>query len=102
RLSLTASLKSAQLSSNLLLMQSSVKSTATRLVIQSSLQRYNNGNNTPENWVRTLSDLQAVFTVDESSPLLIQTQIYAANSSDYSLVNTTADVLANMPLPYKT
>ncbi|KAF2182588.1 putative histidine kinase HHK5p [Zopfia rhizophila CBS 207.26] len=102
RLSLTASLKSAQLSSNLLLMQSGVKSTATRLVIQSSLQRYNNGNNTPENWVRTLSDLQAVFTVSESAPLLIQVQIYAANSSDYSLVNATADVLASMPLPYKT
>jgi osomolarity two-component system, sensor histidine kinase SLN1 len=42
-LSLTASLKSAQVSASLLLLQTSVQSIATRIVIQSALQRYNDG-----------------------------------------------------------
>jgi osomolarity two-component system, sensor histidine kinase SLN1 len=42
-LSLTASLKSAQVSASLLLFQTSVQSIATRIMIQSALQRYNNG-----------------------------------------------------------
>ncbi len=44
-LSLTASLKSAQVSANLLLFQTSVQSIATRILIQNALQRYNNGEN---------------------------------------------------------
>ena len=42
-LSLTASLKSAQVSASLLLFETSVKSITTRIMIQSALQRYNNG-----------------------------------------------------------
>jgi osomolarity two-component system, sensor histidine kinase SLN1 len=42
-LSLTASLKSAQISAALLLFQTSVQSISTRIMIQSALQRYNNG-----------------------------------------------------------
>lgn len=42
-LSLTASLKSAQVSASLLLFQSTVHSISTRLMIQSALQRYNRG-----------------------------------------------------------
>jgi osomolarity two-component system, sensor histidine kinase SLN1 len=44
-LSLTASLKSAQVSASLLLFETSVKSITTRIMIQSALQRYNNGEN---------------------------------------------------------
>jgi osomolarity two-component system, sensor histidine kinase SLN1 len=42
-LSLTASLKSAQISASVLLFQSSVQAIATRIMIQSALLRYNNG-----------------------------------------------------------
>lgn len=44
-LSLTASLKAAQVSATLLLYQTSIQSIATRIMIQSALQRYNNGGN---------------------------------------------------------
>ena len=42
-LSLTASLKSAQVSSSLLLFETSVKAITTRIMIQNALERYNNG-----------------------------------------------------------
>ncbi|KAF2006552.1 hypothetical protein P154DRAFT_219389 [Amniculicola lignicola CBS 123094] len=102
RLSLTASLKAAQLSSNLLLMQSNVRSTATRIVIQSALQRYNQGNNTEQNWVRSVQDLQAVFQGDGSTLLCIQAQIYSANNTQSSVLNATADTLKDVELPYDT
>ncbi|ORY14205.1 putative histidine kinase HHK5p [Clohesyomyces aquaticus] len=100
RLTLTASLKSAQIASNLLLMQSTVKGTATRVLIQLALQRYNNGNDTSQNWSRSLDDLQAVFQGDQSATLLIQAQIYAANNSDYSVLNSTAPRFAGLELPF--
>lgn len=99
RLTLTASLKSAQLSSNLLLMQSTVKGTATRLAIQSALQRYYGGNNTVNNWSRSLEDLQAVFMGGGAGFLAVQAQIYAYNSSASSLLNSTANALTGLPLP---
>ncbi|KAF2808282.1 uncharacterized protein BDZ99DRAFT_51002 [Mytilinidion resinicola] len=100
RLALTASLKAAQLSSNFLLMQSSVKSTATRVLIQSSLQRYNNGNNTEANWVRSTADLQAVFQGDQQAALLLQAQIFPINSST-SVMSATAPSVSDLALPYK-
>lgn len=42
-LSLTASLKAAQVSSTILLYQSQTRSVSTRVLIQAALQRYNNG-----------------------------------------------------------
>ncbi|KAF2661971.1 hypothetical protein K491DRAFT_700663 [Lophiostoma macrostomum CBS 122681] len=104
RLSLTASLKSAQLSSNLLVMQTTVKGTATRIAIQSALQRYYGGNNTVENWGRTLDDLSAVFQGGAGTQgfLTVQAQIYPTNTSDFSLVNSTAEQLEPVVLPYLT
>ncbi|KAF2203344.1 hypothetical protein GQ43DRAFT_447506 [Delitschia confertaspora ATCC 74209] len=102
RLSLTASLKAAQLSSNLLLMQSAVRSTATRVLIQSALQRYNEGNSTQENWSRSEEDLQAVFQGDQSSTLLLQARIFSLTSSTWSVMNATAASVQNMILPYKS
>lgn len=42
-LSLTASLKAAQLSATILVYDSQARAVATRILIQSALQRYNNG-----------------------------------------------------------
>ncbi|KAF2494033.1 hypothetical protein BU16DRAFT_62791 [Lophium mytilinum] len=100
RLALTASLKAAQLSSNFLLMQSSVKSTATRVLIQSALLRYNDGNTSDSNWVRSTADLQAVFQGDQQAALLLQAQIFPINSSK-SVMNATAPSVFSLPLPYK-
>ncbi|OCL01997.1 hypothetical protein AOQ84DRAFT_305546 [Glonium stellatum] len=104
RLSLTASLKAAQLASNLLLMQSSVKSTATRVLIQSALQRYNYGNNTDSNWVRAQSDLSAVFQGDQQAALLLQAQVFPVNNTglagDGSVINSTGSSAASIELPY--
>ncbi|KAF2868633.1 putative histidine kinase HHK5p [Massariosphaeria phaeospora] len=98
RLSLTASLKSAQLSSNLLLMQATVRQTATRLAIQSALQRYYTGNNTEANWSRSRDDLAAVFSGDMESRLAVQARIYGQNTSEFSIFNSTADSMQSMPL----
>lgn len=100
RLTLTASLKSAQLASNLLIMQTTVKQSATRIIIQLALQRYHNGNNTEQSWGRSREDLQAIFQGDGDSRLAIQAQIYATNNSAYSVLNGTADSLDSLPLPY--
>lgn len=104
RLSLTASLKAAQLSSNLLLMQSSVRSTATRVLIQTSLQRYNNGNNTAANWVRAQTDLAAVFQGDQQAALLLQAQVFPINNTGLagmgSVMNCTGSSAASIDLPY--
>lgn len=60
RLSLTASLKAAQLASNLDLMQTTATFLTTRVIIQYALQRYNwYGNNTESNWFYAKSDMAA-------------------------------------------
>ena len=102
RLTLTASLKAAQLASNLLLIESSVRSTATRVLIQSALQRYNNGNGSASNWSRAEADLSAVFQGEEGSLLLFQAQVYAVNDSSKAVMNATADKVQQITLPYTT
>ena len=102
RLSLTASLKSAQLASNLLLMQSTVKATATRVLIQSALQRFNNGNDTAANWKASESDLQAVFEGDHGASMLLQSQIFPVHDGVHSVMNATSPSMAGVVLPYST
>jgi osomolarity two-component system sensor histidine kinase SLN1 len=85
-------------------MQSSVKSAATRVLIQSSLLRYNNGNNTAENWVRAQTDLAAVFQGDQQAALLLQAQVFPINNTglagDGSVINCTGSSAASIDLPY--
>ncbi|KAF2713705.1 hypothetical protein K504DRAFT_144615 [Pleomassaria siparia CBS 279.74] len=100
RLSLTASLKSAQIASNLLLMQYTVRQTANRLAIQSALQRYNDGNTSQDNWAMSLDDLTAVFTGDGENFLTVQAQLYPPNTSSFSIFNATADAFTDVLLPY--
>ncbi|KAF2751463.1 hypothetical protein M011DRAFT_491914 [Sporormia fimetaria CBS 119925] len=103
RLSLTANLKSAQLSSNLLLMQATVKGTSDRLAIQSALRRYyDDNNNTAENWARTIDDLQTVFQKVGDTYLTIQARIYPRNPNDGPVVNDTSYALRSLQLPVKT
>ncbi|KAK6435871.1 Histidine kinase osmosensor [Oleoguttula sp. CCFEE 5521] len=80
RLTLTASLKAAQLSSNLNIMQTSA----------------NFGNNTAANWVRAQSDMAAAISGGGSlgQSLLLQTQVFPRDGSGpegpWSLLNVTS------------
>jgi osomolarity two-component system sensor histidine kinase SLN1 len=50
QLSLTASLKAAQIASDLLLIQSTCSTITTRILIQSALRNFYKGNSSTSNW----------------------------------------------------
>ncbi|KAK7897531.1 Histidine kinase osmosensor [Exophiala xenobiotica] len=100
-LSLTASLKAAQVSSALLLYESQVTSVSTRVLIQSALGRYYAGNDSAENWGRSQTDLQGALG---DGSLLVQAVIfpnaYDGNQTAVNgLVNVTAGDLPPVKLP---
>jgi len=104
-LSLTASLKAAQLSSNLLLLQSSVQAMSTRIVVQNVLLLYNEGNNTQENWSRAAADLQTAIGGGPTSALLLQVILFSKNGTGigdpHGLLNITGDgIRGKIQLPY--
>lgn len=101
-LSLTATLKAAQLSSNLALMQILVQQAANRQSPQIALQHYYSGNTTNDNWQRTGEDFDAIFSGNVKTGVAIQARIYAYNSSSQVLFSRTASTVANIVLPYKT
>ncbi|KAI9771093.1 MAG: Histidine kinase [Geoglossum simile] len=97
RLSLTASLKSAQLTSNLLLLQATVTTISSRVLLQNALQRYNyQANNTDENWTRARMDLAAALASGPDTELLLQAVIFPTfpdgPGGPYGLLNVTADL----------
>lgn len=105
QLSLTASLKAAQVASALLLMRTSVRAATTRILIQNALSRYNMGNNTAQNWVNAASDLSDALNGGTPDGNLVQAQIYAKNATGpggpFSVLNATASTLTDaIPLPY--
>ena len=110
RLALTASLKAAQLASNLNVMQTSANFVSTRVLVQSSLQRYNNGNNTDANWVRAQADLEAAIGGGGSlgQSLLLQCAVFPKNGTGlngpYRVLNATSTVASDgtsgILLPY--
>ena len=104
-LSLTAAFYAGLLNSNLLLVQSSVQAISTRVLIQSALQRYNNGNDTVENWMRTQLDIGSAISGVGASALLLQARVVSKNGTgtkgSYGLVNVTGDsIREQIPLPY--
>ncbi|EXJ86282.1 hypothetical protein A1O1_06652 [Capronia coronata CBS 617.96] len=102
-LSLTASLKAAQLSSTLLLYISQVESVSTRVLIQSALSRYNSGNTSNENWARSQGDLEGAL---DSGALLVQAAVFPnAFNGNQTAVNgllnvTAADLVVKLPYSY--
>ena len=99
-LALRATLKASQVASNMLVMETSVRQTTSRLAIQAALQRYNNDdNNTPQNWDRARDDFDAIFTGEGDARLAVQIALYPKNSSDTALVAMTKDTLQGLPLP---
>lgn len=102
-LSLTASLYASQLFSNLYLLESAVVAASTRVLILNALQRYNNGNNTIENWNRSIPDLQAALGGGGLSASLLQARVVSKNGTGaagpYGLLNVTGTFTNSILLP---
>jgi osomolarity two-component system sensor histidine kinase SLN1 len=105
QLSLTASLKAAQISANILLFHSQVASISTRILIQSALGRFTNGNDTVQNWARTITDLNGAMSGTGQSALLLQSVIFPSfddgTDNVHGLVNVTGDgIEIKLPVKY--
>ena len=102
---MTASLKAAQVGANLLLLQSTVETVSTRLLIQNALRRYRDeGNNTEANWVLAHNDLKAALA--GGGNLLMQAALYPIGgdgpAGSSSVLNFTSDrVSGQVQLPYR-
>jgi osomolarity two-component system, sensor histidine kinase SLN1 len=100
-LTLTASLKAAQVNSDLQLLQSTCGTIVTRILIQSALQRFYQGNTSDSNWVRAISDIQSALASGGYSSLL-QVIVYPRNETGdiYGLLNITGTNIEPIALPY--
>ncbi|KAH6644458.1 hypothetical protein C7974DRAFT_300513 [Boeremia exigua] len=102
-LMLSASLKSAQLSSNLLLMQILVRQATLRLSPQAALELYyGEGSSTWDLWNRTAEDYDAIFAGNTNSRMAVQARIYHKEGTNTILFSRTAVSVTNTTLPYKT
>lgn len=99
RLTLTASLKAAQLSSNLALMQILTQQAANRLSPQFALRRFYGGNNTTDNWARVGEDYDAIFSGDAKTRVAVQARIYPYNTSATPVFSRTAPSMMDVVLP---
>ncbi|KAI1177681.1 hypothetical protein F4777DRAFT_188050 [Nemania sp. FL0916] len=101
-LSLAASLKAAQIASQIELIQTTCISIATRVLLQGSFISFYRGNYSTENWTLAIQDLQTALNSGGASNLL-QAKLFSRNSTGnpYGLVNVTADNISNILLPYK-
>lgn len=104
RLSLTASLKANGLSTNLALMETSVRVLTSRARTQVALQRYNMGNNTAENWVDAATDLGNVMSSTSAYGLLTQLILFPMDANEGGslggVLNVTSSTSAGLPLPW--
>ncbi|EME82950.1 uncharacterized protein MYCFIDRAFT_58316 [Pseudocercospora fijiensis CIRAD86] len=96
RLTLTASLKAAELASNLDVMQTSAGFVSTRVLIQQALIRYDTGANPDQDWSESKDDLQAAIggMASLGQILLLQARVYPKNDAGvngrYPLLNVTS------------
>jgi osomolarity two-component system, sensor histidine kinase SLN1 len=91
-LSLTASLKSSQIASDLLLIQSTCSTFSSRVVLQDTLKSFYQQNGAGQNWTLASDDISQAL---ESGGLsaLVQVTIFSRNSTGnpYGLLNVTAN-----------
>ena len=104
KLSLTATLYAEQLGSNIVLVQSSVGSLSTRVLIQNALGRYNNvGNNSFSNWIKAQQDLQVGLGTGGAGQYLLQAQVYGPDTKGDAganpVISTTSNSTALIKLP---
>jgi osomolarity two-component system sensor histidine kinase SLN1 len=100
-LELVATIKASQVASNLDLIETTCKTIATRILIQSALRRYYAGNHTVENWTNSIADLQSALG-SRGYLSLYQSIIYSKNGAEgiETLLNVTSDSAPDITLPY--
>ena len=79
---------------------------ATRIALQTALQRYNSGNNTDANWARADMDMQSALSGGSSTAMLLVAQVVSKNGTGvggpYGLLNVTSpDIQGTIPLPHQ-
>ncbi|TQN74895.1 Two-component system protein B [Colletotrichum shisoi] len=100
-LALTASLKASRISAELELVQTSIVTISSRILIQDSLLNFYDGNDTDENWVQAKGDLNSALSVGALTGLL-QGRVYSRNTTGnvHGLLNVTGTRIPEIPLPY--
>ncbi|EXF77206.1 hsp90-like protein [Colletotrichum fioriniae PJ7] len=100
-LALTASLKASRISAELELVQTSIITISSRILIQRSLFTFYDGNTTDENWAQAKGDLNSALSVGGLTGLL-QGRIYSRNitGNGYGLLNVTGEKVPEIALPY--
>lgn len=103
-LSLTASLKAAQISSDILLLQATCSTIVTRILLQEAIKSFYRGNLSADNWTAANSDVSGALASGGLSALL-QVKIYSKNTTGNpnGILNSTADLSdASIDLPLYT
>ncbi|EPS41019.1 hypothetical protein H072_5084 [Dactylellina haptotyla CBS 200.50] len=85
RLALVASLKADQLSQAFAILQNSIASVSSRLLIQAALSRYYSGNRAPSNWNSTITDIAVAL---DTQPYLLQAVLWNLDLNE-TFVNVT-------------
>ncbi|KAJ5374434.1 Six-hairpin glycosidase [Penicillium concentricum] len=100
-LELVATTKASQIASNLDLLETTCKTIATRILIQSALKRYYMGNTSVENWTNSIADVQSALG-SRGYLDLYQAIIYSKNGHGGidGLVNQTSETVPDITLPY--
>jgi osomolarity two-component system, sensor histidine kinase SLN1 len=104
-LTTTASLKAAQITSGLSLLESSVHTVSTRVIIQKALLLYSQGAVVdPQIQANAQADLQASLTGGEAQGVLLQSRIFsatppAADSTNNTLFQATGANVDSIKLP---
>ncbi|KAJ5503767.1 Six-hairpin glycosidase [Penicillium fimorum] len=100
-LELVATTKASQIVSNLDLLETTCKTIATRILIQSALKRYYAGNTSDENWANSVADVQSALG-SRGYLDLYQAIIYSKNGHEGvdALLNQTSDTVPDITLPY--
>ncbi|KAE8557433.1 hypothetical protein EYB25_002140 [Talaromyces marneffei] len=99
---LAASLKAGQISSNIALIEANCQTVTTRILIQSALRRFYQGNQTDTNWATAITDIQTALG-SGGYVSLYQVKIYSRNEGGNpgGLLNVTTNSLAgSIELPY--
>ncbi|KAI1085149.1 putative histidine kinase SlnCl1 [Whalleya microplaca] len=105
-LSLTASLKAAQVSSEIELVQTTCNTISTRLLLQNAFQSFYLGNRSTDVWDYAAADLRSALNNQlPGSANLLQARLYSRNQtgsdSPDGLLNVTGDHISQITLPYK-
>lgn len=92
-LSLTASLKASQISSSLVLIQSTCSTIVSRILLQEALKSFYRGNLTSSEWTDASGDVSGALASGGPSSALLQVIVFSRNQTGnpFGLLNVTGD-----------